>query len=152
MSCSFRNSKKNKYVAGCSLSPDRRVCPWALLVVPQLVRARHGRDQLLPLSFSMYGILLQKQSWWTSCPRVSPAPELPPLVWKHLSSLCSRSLGADGNRRLIGGGDTHSPITGCPFPGTRNAFPSSGSGDAQSYPCVHPGAPPDMQSPSSLAR
>lgn len=103
-------------------------------------------------TFSMYGILLQKQSWWTPCPRVSPAPELPPLVWKHLSSLCSRSLGADGNRRLIGGGDTRSPITRCPFPGTRNAFPSSGSGDAQSYPCVHPGAPPDMQSPSSLAR
>lgn len=73
-------------------------------------------------------------------PTCPSAPELPPLVWNHLSSLCSGSLGADGNRRLIGGGDTYGPITGYSFPGTRNSFPILGWGDAQSL-CVPWGCP-----------
>lgn len=99
---------------------------------------------------SPWSILLQNQCWWTPCPHVPPAPEIPPLVCKHLSSLCSRSLGADGNRRLTGG-DT--PVPSQDFQGLEIHFSAWGGEMHKATPvCTLGLLHLHMQSPSSLAR
>lgn len=63
------NAWLDEITDSCNLSPHPGVWPWALSVVPQLGRARHGCGQLLPSSFSpVHDILLQKRCWWTPHP------------------------------------------------------------------------------------